>query len=214
EQEVAEKFLHTAEAMLGASRRYELQQLAEEVHVRLLEARSDRNAALRARERGVPLAQRMRALTIELSHQLGIAAILIERAADARVAGALKRAREITELLHLLPPSSSLLRLWVLEGRYDALTNAPEAARDRWEAIIDLPANALSPRVRAESLLRLSILEASSGKEEVAREYLGRLSEPEVAAAMRPEWREWERQVRRRTGLDPEENAEAPASAS
>ena len=187
-QGMADKFLKAAETMLGAARRYELQQLAEEIHVRLLEAKGDRAAALRAHERGVPLAQRVRSLATELTHQLGIVQLLIDQRTDARVVAALKRAHEITELLHLLPPSPDLIRLWLLEGRLHLATGTKDAARDRWEAIADHPSPAIAPRLRAEALARLAHLEASDGRDERARRYAERLRTPELAAVMQPAW--------------------------
>ena len=203
EQELASKILKSASAMLRNARRYQLEQQVEETNIRPLEMRRERTNVLRVRERAVPVTVRMRALPIELNHQLGIAAQLLEGNPDARLDVALKRAREITELLHLLPPSPGLLRLWLAEGRRFALTQRLDAARDAWSAIVDLAPAQASPRIRTEAILRLAILEASDGHEEVASELLGRLKQPELARAMRPEWAEWAQQVHDRLGPTP-----------
>ncbi|MCI4331789.1 MAG: ATP-binding protein [Thermoplasmata archaeon] len=200
ERELAGKFLRSASTMLRNARRYPLEQQVEEIAVRLLELQGERAPALRARERAIPVVVRTRALPIELNHQLGIATLLLEGNPDARIDAALKRAREITELLHLLPPSPGLLRLWLTEGRHFAVTQRLDGARELWSALVDLPAALAPPRIRAEAILRLAILEAGDGREEAARGLLVRLSEPELARAMRPEWSEWADQVRSRLG--------------
>ena len=198
EQELAGKFLQTAQTMLGTARRYGLEYQAEEFQARLVEARGDKAGALRLRERAIPTAQRNRELSIELGHQLGVASLLLEQNPDARLAAALKRAHEIADLLHLIPPAPGLLSLWVLEGRMHAQNGAIDHARDRWRAVADLPAGAAPPRVRAEALVRLSILEVSHGREERARAYLTRLGAPDLADAMRAEWKELLPQLRLR----------------
>jgi hypothetical protein len=142
----------------------------------------------------------MRALPVELDHQLGIALLLLDGHPDARIEGALRRAKEITELLHLLPPAPGLLRLWLVEGRHLAATLRLDGARDLWSAIVDLPIASAPRPIRTEAILRLAILEASDGREDVARGLLTRLEEPEFAQAMRPEWKEWAEQVRVRLG--------------
>ncbi|MGI0133226.1 MAG: AAA family ATPase [Thermoplasmata archaeon] len=200
EQRLAERFLKSAEVMLGSARRYELQQLAEEVHIRLLEERGETHAALRAHERAVSVAQRMRALATELSHQIGIAALIIDQPSDIRATSAIRRAHEIVELLHLLPPSPGLVRLWLLEGRLAARSQAEESARDRWSAIIDIASPAVPPRLRAEAILRLAALEAGGGRPEEARHLLARLETRDLEAALRPEWLEWRREIWERVG--------------
>ncbi len=191
EQRLAERFLISADRVLGRTRRAGFQLEAEEALLRLREVRGEREVARRAREKAIQSALRLRNLPVELAHQLGLAALLLEQNADARAAGTLLRAREIVETLHLVPPSPFLLKLWLLEGRYHAETHAPREARDRWEAIAEQPPGATAPRLRAEARLRLAILEATTGRDDALEEHLRHLAEPELDAALRPEWREW-----------------------
>jgi hypothetical protein len=191
EQRLAERFLRSAELMLGRARRYGLELEAQEAQLKLREARGERDLARRARERAIPAAQRFRNLPVELAHQLAIAGLLLDGPPDARAAGALKRAHEITETLHLVPPSPPLLLLWLLEGRLQSDTGHLAAARDRFEAVAEQPVQSVSARTRGEARLRLAILEASAGRDDAARAQVLLLNQPELRNALRPEWRDW-----------------------
>ncbi|MGA8542252.1 MAG: ATP-binding protein [Thermoplasmata archaeon] len=184
EQEVASRFLQAARVLFGRTRRWELDHMAGDLEARLLEARGEDQKALVQRQQAVPALQRQKLLAVEIYHQLAIASTLLDRRVTTGVAPALERARAITETLHLVPPSPCLLRLWLLEGRQQALNEETTSARDRWEAIIDEPATEGVPRYRAEAFLRLALLEFSSGRADIAAEHLRRLNEPDLLRAL------------------------------
>jgi len=190
EQALAERFLRAARTFLGRARRWELDALAEELEARLLDTQGDHAKARELRERMVPVLQRMHLLSLELYTQLGIAESLLNRENPKGVEVPLERAHTITETLHLLPPSPGLLGLWLLEGRYRAVNDAADEARDRWEAIVDEPGPATIPRIRAEAMVRLALLEYAHRPERAA-ELAARLTDPEMAALLPTGWQTW-----------------------
>ena len=190
EQELAERFLRAARLLLAKARRWEVDALAEDLEARLAEARGETQRARELRERSVPVLQRMRLPALEIYQQLGIAEILLNRDEPKGVEVPLERAHAIADSLHLLPPSPALLRLWLLEGRWNALNDLTEAARDRWEAIVDLRGAAVIPRVRGEALVRLTLLEHVHHPER-ANELGEELHAPEVLAALPTGWVPW-----------------------
>ena len=190
EQELSERFLRAARMLLARSRRWELDALAEDLEARLLEARGDTQRARALRERSLPSLRRMRLLPLELNHELGIAEILMNRESPKGVEEALRHAHTIAESLHLLPPSPALLKLWLLEGRYHALNEQADAARDRWEAIVDEPGPATIPRLRAEATVRLALLEYPRRPERAAV-LVADLERPELQEALPPGWASW-----------------------
>ncbi|MGD0250574.1 MAG: ATP-binding protein [Thermoplasmata archaeon] len=188
EQSLAERFLRAARTLLGRARRWELDALAEDLEARLLDTRGEHQRARELRERMVPVLQRMHLLSLELYTQLGIVESLLNRENPKGVEVPLERAHAIVETLHLLPPSPGLLGLWLLEGRYRARNDAPDEARDRWEAILDEPGPATIPRIRAEAIVRLALLEYALRPERAA-EVAALLTDPEVVALLPTAWR-------------------------
>ena len=184
EQELAGKFLRAARTLLGRARRWELDYLAEDVEARLLEARGDSARSRELRERSLPGVQRAKLPAIELYHQLGIVQILLDRGTPKGVDAALARARTIADTLHLIPPSPGLLRLWMLEGRYQALNDAVGEARDRWEAIAEEPPGDSIPRLRAEAVVRLALLAFAQRRSDDAGEFMRQLENPELHEAL------------------------------
>jgi hypothetical protein len=184
EQEVAGRFLQAARVLFGRTRRWELDHMAGDLEARLLEARGEETRALLLRQQAIPALQRQKLLAVEIYHQLAIAESLLDRRVANGVGPALERARAITETLHLVPPSPCLLHLWLLEGRQQALNEETTAARDRWEALVEETAVEGIPRYRTEALLRLALLEFSSGRADVAAEHVRRLQEPELLEAL------------------------------
>ncbi len=184
EQALAGRFLQAARLLLGRSRRWELDHLAEDLEARLAEVQGDVPRARMLRERGLLALQRQRLLPVELYHQLGIAEMLLDSGATKNVSANLTRARTISDTLHLLPPSPALLRTWLLEARHLAIGESLDSARDRLSAIADEPGPDGIPRIRAEALLRLALLETATGRTEVAAELLARLKEPDVLSAL------------------------------
>jgi hypothetical protein len=189
EQKVAGRFLEAARLLLGRSRRWELDHVAGELEDRLLESRGETQKALEQRQRALPGLERQKLLAVELYHQLAIASTLLDRRTAVGLEATLARAHWIVEALHLIPPSPCLLRLWVLEGRHQALNDETTAARDRWEAVAEESSADGIPRLRAEALVRLTLLEYSSGRPEVAEAHIQRLGEPEVRDALPSLWR-------------------------
>jgi tetratricopeptide (TPR) repeat protein len=184
EQQLAARFLQAARLLLGRSRRWELDHMAEDLEARLAEVQGDGPRARMLRERGLGVLQRQKLLPIELYHQLGIAEILLDSGATKNVSANLSRARTIEETLHLLPPSPGLLRTWLLEGRHSAIGESLDSARDFWTAVADEPGTDGIPRLRAEALLRLALLERAAGRETESAEYVARLQEPDVQSAL------------------------------
>jgi tetratricopeptide (TPR) repeat protein len=188
EQELASRFLKSARTLLGRARRWELDHMAGDIEARLLEARGEWQKALQQREHAIPVLQRQRLETVELYHQLAIAGTLLDHRNGKGVEAPLERAAVIAEALHLLPPSPCLLRLWLLEGRYRALNGETGPARDRWEAIVQAPANDSLPRIRAEALVRLALLEHAAGRADIAEGYTRTIGTPEVQDALPRDW--------------------------
>ncbi len=188
EQLLAARFLGAARALLGRSRRWELDHLAEDLEARLLEVQGQRTRARILRERSLSALQRQKLLPIEIYHQLGIAESLLDSGGAANVEAPLGRSRTISESLHLLPPSPALLRTWLLDGRVQAMADSLDAARDRWGAIADLEGPRSLPRFRAEALVRLTLLEQSVGRAEEAKAYAERWNVPDLRSALPAEW--------------------------
>jgi len=188
EQALAARFLRAARTLLGRSRRWELDHLAEDLEARLLELREERTPARMLRERSLSSLQRQKLLPIEIYHQLGIAEGQFDGGNATSAEAPLIRSAAIADALHLLPPSPALLRTWLLQGRQFAVGEFLDLARDRWTAIIDLEGALGIPRIRAEALFRLSLLERSSGRQDEAAELAARWNVPEVRALLPPSW--------------------------
>jgi hypothetical protein len=184
------RFIRAARVILGRDRRWELDYVAEDLEARLVEARGDLRQGRRIRERSLAPLERQKLLPIELSYRLTIAEGLLDEGNTKGVAESLDRSRAIVETLHLLPPSPLLLRFWVIEGRLHALDNNYEAARDRWLAVADEPTPSSLPRPRAESLLRLALLEHARKRPEDAAAFLTRLSQPATFGALPVTWQD------------------------
>ncbi|MCI4327595.1 MAG: ATP-binding protein [Thermoplasmata archaeon] len=190
ERALAQRFFASARSMLAASRRYGLEQIAEELRLRILEHRRDAKDAISGHERAIPVSQRLRAGVVELYHHLDVASLLYDgpETGYGRATKSVQRARELTETLHLLPPSSGFLREWVLEGRLAAADERLDVARDRWTAILDRPGPVLYPRIRAEAALRLALLEFADHRPNEARAYLDRLHGEELEKSLPKSW--------------------------
>jgi tetratricopeptide (TPR) repeat protein len=180
EQALAAKFLSSARMLLGRARRWELDHMAGDIEARILDNRGEWQVALQQREQALPGLQRQKVYTVELYHELSIAATLLDHRNGKGVEAVLARAALLVETLHLLPPSPCLLRLWLLEGRYRAIAGETGAARDRWEAIADSPPATGLPAVRAEALYRLALLEHASERPDIASGYTERLLGPDL----------------------------------
>lgn len=191
EQELAERFLRAARLLLERTRRWELDALAEDLEARLLEVRGNFVKAREERERSIPTLQRAKLPMLEIYQQLGLVELLLNREAPRGVGPTLDRARTLTDLLHLLPPSPTLLKFWLLEGRSLAVNDSVEGARDRWQAIVDLPAVDTIPRIKAEALVRLALLEFAVGRRDRGMELVRRIASPEVRSALPGSWKDW-----------------------
>lgn len=190
EQVIAERFLSAARQLLGKSRRWELDHVAQDLEARLLEAQGQGKQARLLRERSLATLQRQKLLAIEIYHQLGIAESLLDQGTTKGVESPLARARTISETLHLLPPSPALIRTWLLEGRLLVQTEDPGGARERWSAIVEEPGPAAIPRLRAEALVRLALLDLAGGRVEEASALLARVRSPDLAPALPVPWQQ------------------------
>ncbi|MCI4322267.1 MAG: hypothetical protein L3K05_08200, partial [Thermoplasmata archaeon] len=190
ERALGGRFVASARRMLAASRRDGLEQIAEELRLRVLEHRRDAKEAIAGHERAIPVCQRLRAGMVELYHHLDVATLALDGPATGypKAGKAIQRARELTETHHLLPPSWGLLREWVLEGRIAAAEERLDAARDRWGSILDRPGPILYPRLRAEAAIRLALLEFADHRPSEARGFLHRLDDDELHGAIPKRW--------------------------
>jgi energy-coupling factor transporter ATP-binding protein EcfA2 len=188
---LAARFLKAARILLGRARRWELDYLAGEYEARLLEADGNFARAKVFRERSVATLQREKLLSVELGHDLGIAQLLLDEGTTKGRDVVLARARSVAETLHLVPPSPYLLHLWLLDGRQLALAGLVDAAKDRWEAIIDLPPAASLPGPRAEAMVRLALLNYAVGRPDEARALGDRLASVDLISAFPSAWQSW-----------------------
>lgn len=200
EQELAGKFLRAARTLLGRARRWELDYLAEDLEARLLENQGEPARSRELRERSLPGVQRAKLPAIELYHQLGIAEILLNKGTSRGADTALARARVIAEMLHLIPPSPGLLRLWILEGRLFALSDSLDSARDRWEAVAEEPAADAIPRLKVEAIVRLALMAYSSHRSDDAADLILLLDSPDLKSAFPPGWGLWINELEQRAG--------------
>ncbi len=189
EQELAAKFLTSARVLLGRARRWELDHMAGDIEARLLDARGQWQQALEQRTQALPSLQRQKVYTVELYHELAIASTLLDRRNGKGVEPVFARAALLVETLHLVPPSPCLLGLWLLEGRFRALNGEILAARDRWEALVDAPPNSGLPRVRAEALYRLALLEHAAARSDLADGYVERLLASDLQGYLPDSWK-------------------------
>ncbi len=200
EARLSARFLRTSSTMFAGARRFGLQQVAEGFRARLLAARGEFAKALEVHQRAVQVLRRLHLPALELPHQLGIADILLETKPDARASEALKRAREIAESLHLVPPAPTLVLLWLLEGRQFELAQVEEAARERYSALADRPEASVPPAIRRRAIDRLIRLNVATDRTEEARRYFGQLSARDLGVARKPPWSEWLAALRRDEG--------------
>jgi len=187
----AERFLRAARYLLRDSRRWELDYIAGEYECRVLEARGAVDEALALRQESVAALSRVRLPSVELLHSLGIAQIYFDRNSPPSADAPLDRALRLADTLHLFPPSPGLLRAWLLDGRRYAIAGSVTAARDRWSALADLPSTHTLPRIRAEALLRLALLEQAVGRTEAADRLVLELASHDVASALPEAWKRW-----------------------
>ncbi|MFZ0892464.1 MAG: hypothetical protein WAN77_08710 [Thermoplasmata archaeon] len=191
EQQQAADFLKASRILLAEARRHELEQLVEHLEALLLTEEGDLEHALEIRRRQAPIVHRMKLLSLEIAHQLGIARLSLDLDQEKGIGPALSRARVLVETLRLLPPSPLLLEAWMLEGRKAALDEAYDVARDRWLVLIDLPAPQNQPRFKAEAMVRLAFLEYATDHAEAGKAYLDRLWSPEMFDAVPMRWKTW-----------------------
>ncbi|MCI4324330.1 MAG: hypothetical protein L3K00_00350 [Thermoplasmata archaeon] len=190
ERALGQRFFASSRSMLAASRRFGLEQIAEELRLRILEHRKDPKEAIAGHERAIPVAQRLRAGPVELYHHLDVASLSLDLLPGglAKASKSVRRARELTETLHLLPPSLGLLREWLLEGRIAAAEERLDVARDRWSALVDRPGPVLYPRLRSEALIRLALLEFADHRPDDAKAHLERLQGDELRESIPRGW--------------------------
>ncbi|MFZ1023761.1 MAG: hypothetical protein WAN87_06475 [Thermoplasmata archaeon] len=191
EQQQAADFLKASRILLAEARRHELEQFVEHLEALLLTEQGEFVPALEIRRRQAPIVHRMKLLSLEISHQLGIARLCLDLDQEKGVGPALTRARALVETLRLLPPSPLLLETWMLEARKAALEENYDAARDRWLVLVDLPAPQNQPRFKAEAMVRLAFLEFATDHPEAGKAYLDRLWAPDMFDAVPMRWKTW-----------------------
>lgn len=196
EREIAGRFLSAARRAFAASRRPDLQQLAEELRIEQLVLAGRPDEALRARQQSLPLLQRLRIPGIELFQQLGLAQLLLDTRPDRRVAKALERAAELIGHLHLSPPSPPLLRYWVLEARWLESVPDLDGARERLLAVADREPSGTPRPMLDEANLRLGELELRDGHEPSAQERFDLVSAEAFPNHRKPTFAEWADGVR------------------
>lgn len=212
EMQQAERFLRAARFLLRDTRRWELDYLAAEFECRLLETRGSVDQSLAVRQQNVVALERARLPSLELYHVLAIAQVYLDRDATSRADAPLDRAIRLVDHLHLLPPSPGLLRTWLLDGRRHAIAGTLDAARDRWSAIVDLPATLTLPRIRAEAMLRLALLEQATGRREVAERLAEQLARDDVASVLPEAWKPWSSDLGGRAGASRHGGGPLPAA--
>jgi hypothetical protein len=186
--EAEEELFLLAQADPGRARRSPLAQIVEEVQLRLVERRRDPTEAIASHQRAIAVSQHLRALVNELYHTLDIAEIELDHTPTTRTRDTADRAVEIVELLHLIPPSPAWARSWLVQGRFAALEGRMDEARDIWGAVADRPQPVAIARYRAESILRLTLLELAEGRPEAARPLLDRLDSLLPRSGLPEEW--------------------------
>jgi hypothetical protein len=130
---------------------------------------------LAAYQKTLPILQRTRSVVSELHYQLAIAELLLDRAAGPKNHEPAQRARELADVIHLIPPAPGLARLWLIEGRCALDDNHPEAARDAWGALIEQRGGIRLAPYQAEAIVRLAALDLAESKGESAKAGLRRL---------------------------------------
>jgi tetratricopeptide (TPR) repeat protein len=209
------RLLREADPVLGSSQSASFRERFEQIEVRLLRATGQPERALRVIEQGISSAVRSRSLVAELDLQVARAELLLEAGEDdAAIDAAVVRGRDLEDRLHLVPPSPDLLRLRLIEGRRSVAAGHPHQAADLWTSIVDLPIPLAPPRLRAESLLRLVVLETGRKDWPAVERYLAWLSGPEMRAGLTPAWRAWLDQMQQRAEgtSDPGSGRGSPAS--
>ena len=218
EREVAAKFFQLAATILGEVRRTGLQQWAEELRLEVARPGPDAAATLDAHARAIGVLQRTRLHSLELGHHLAVAEILLERKpGDPRIERALKRAREIVDLLRLAPPTPGVYRLWLGEARTRLRDGEVEEARVRLRALADRPAPTVPSALRLDATLRLVELELGDRRAESAQRYFEGLPEATFPSGRRPSWEAYRAQrtapPRAGPGAVPPAAVEAPSDS-
>lgn len=205
ERAIAARFLAAAQQGFAASRRSDLQQLAEELRTEQLRLNGRLEAALEARVQAAPALQRLRLPSVELLHQLGIAELILDTKPDRRSLKALQRAGALVDQLHLTPPSPSVLRYWILLARLLETVPDVPGARDRYAAVADRDPESAPTRLVHEARLRLARLELLDGRTGEAQAWFDRVDAIAFAPRAKPEFSAWS------TALRAESARRAPA---
>ncbi len=209
ERRIGGKCLRSAQVILTRHRDLVVQLYGDLIQTRRLIARGEREVALSVHDQAVQVAQRAHLPPLELLHEVGVAGLLLDERPDPRLGRALGRARELANLLHLVPPSGPLLGLQMLEGRYAARADRLGTARQMWSSVAEIRATSVPVSYRAEAWLRLADLELSQQRPSEAQAYLQQLERPETLRGLPVEWASWFADLRGRAdreetpGLEP-----------
>lgn len=144
--------------LLRGSHLTELELLATAVEARSAELREGPAAGLKVNERGLLVAERTGMLWVELYLQAQRVGLLFRGEGSPPVGPPLQRCRYLLEILHLVPPSPALLRVWGLEARWAETQGRLDEAREVWLDILAHAGYCQLSRTRAQALYRLAQL--------------------------------------------------------
>jgi hypothetical protein len=144
--------------LLRGSHLTELELLATVVEARSAELQEGPAAALKVNDRGLLVAERTGMLWVEMYLQAQRVGLLLRGERFPSVGPPLQRCEYLVEILHLVPPSPALLRVWGLEARLAETQGRLDEAREVWLDILAHAGYCRLPRTRAQALFRLTQL--------------------------------------------------------
>lgn len=150
--------LATARQLLRGAHLTELDLFCTILEARWTELQDGPAAGLKILDRAQLIAERSGSLWLELHLQnQRVDALLAAKLPDP-VRAALRRCISLAEILHLIPPSPPLFRVWGFQARLAQLQGRSEEAREEWLDLLAQSGYAHLPRTRAQVLFRLARL--------------------------------------------------------
>jgi hypothetical protein len=144
--------------LLRGSHLTELDLMATVIEARSAELLEGPAAGLQVNERGLLVAERTGMLWVELYLQAQRVGLLLRGEVSPSIGPPLQRCQYLVEILHLVPPSPSLLRVWGLEARLAESQGRLDEAREIWLDILAHAGFCGLLRIRAQALFRLAQL--------------------------------------------------------
>lgn len=151
--------LEEVRQLLRGSHLAELDLLATVIEGRLAELREGPGAGLQVNERGLLVAERTRMLWVELYLQAQRVGLLLRADGSQSIAPVLERSQYLVEILHLVPPSPGLLRIWGQEARRAESQGRLDDAREIWLDVLAHAGYCQLLRTRAQAVFRLAQLD-------------------------------------------------------